>query len=75
MNEYEQLHTLQNGKCKICDSPSLKRKLAVDHCHDTGNIRGLLCENCNRGLGVFNDNVSTLTKAIQYLNESGKHNE
>jgi len=44
-----------------------KTKLVVDHCHSTGKIRGLLCHNCNRALGLMQDNVETLQNAIDYL--------
>lgn len=44
-----------------------KLKLVVDHCHKTGRIRGLLCHNCNRALGLLQDDVGVLRKAIGYL--------
>jgi hypothetical protein len=43
--------------------------LAVDHCHTTGKIRGLLCSKCNPALGAFNDNIEILNSAIKYLKE------
>lgn len=46
-------------------------KLVVDHCHDTGKIRGLLCHNCNRALGLLKDSVHTLESAIDYLEKTG----
>lgn len=46
------------------------RRLAVDHCHSTGKIRGLLCHNCNTGLGKLGDSIESLTKALNYLKES-----
>ena len=65
----------QNYVCAICHRPEnavghrsgLPRALAVDHCHETGKIRSLLCTNCNRGLGKFNDNIEFLKSAVQYL--------
>lgn len=59
----------QNYRCKICDvhQENLKRALCVDHCHKTGTIRGLLCDLCNRSLGLLKDNKEVLKKAIEYL--------
>lgn len=59
--------------CAICGSTGFKMKehhnslLVIDHCHKSGNIRGMLCHNCNRGLGLFQDDTSLLYKAISYL--------
>ena len=55
----------QDNKCAICNSQF--DILAVDHCHTTGNVRGLLCNNCNNGLGRFKDNKQFLKNAIKYL--------
>ena len=58
------LKAKQNNKCALC----LKEKeLFVDHCHDTGNVRGLLCRECNTSLGKFHDDVNILTRAIDYI--------
>ncbi len=57
----------QNGVCAICGKQEKNRRLAVDHCHKTGKIRGLLCALCNTAIGKFNDDVNLLTKAIKYL--------
>lgn len=63
--EYEELLIVQNGVCAICDKPELSgNRLAIDHCHRTGFVRGLLCVGCNRKLGWF----EVLEKEIyQYL--------
>ena len=53
-------------RCAICRE---EVPLAVDHCHTTGSIRGLLCGNCNQGLGRFKDNIVSLNNAIKYLKE------
>ena len=68
LEEYDTLFSLQKGLCAICDGecPS-KRSLAVDHDHVTGKVRGLLCANCNRGLGLFKDKIEALQKAVVYL--------
>lgn len=65
-DEYNTFFQKQDGKCKICNITSEKR-LYVDHCHTTGKIRGLLCQQCNTGLGMFKDNEDNLMKAIKYL--------
>ncbi len=60
---------LQNGVCSICgcEPKEGKRIFAFDHDHGTGQARGVLCGKCNVGLGYFNDGVSTLRAAIDYL--------
>ena len=67
--DYEKLLEKQNNCCAICYSKtgSANKRLAVDHNHQTGIIRGLLCDECNTGLGKFKDNPSLLTNAIAYL--------
>ncbi len=69
---YTKMFDIQNGKCKICETPQeeLTRQLAIDHCHATGKIRGLLCGLCNTGLGAFRDNKTLLQIAISYLGEN-----
>ena len=74
--DYERMNAEQNGKCKICGAKgeserntSRYKRLAVDHCHDTGDIRGLLCMKCNLGIGNFQDNIIYLENAINYLKE------
>lgn len=61
----------QESKCWICstDEKNSPKGLVVDHCHTTGVIRGLLCSTCNTGLGMFKDNISKLSAAIQYLSK------
>ena len=65
--EYQQLLLRQKGKCKICGGISNGKRLSIDHDHQTGKIRGLLCDNCNFGLGWFKDNIEVLKRAISYL--------
>lgn len=63
---YRVLYDAQGGKCAICGSFD-ERRLAVDHNHITGQIRGLLCFKCNIGLGWFKDDPVFLEKAVGYL--------
>lgn len=63
--DYDRMFESQEGACKICRKQS--RQLHVDHCHDSGKVRGLLCINCNNGLGRFKDNTQYLESAKQYL--------
>lgn len=66
--EYDRMFTEQGGHCAICpDGPLPTRRLAVDHCHKTNRVRGLLCARCNLGLGLFRDDESLLLSAIGYL--------
>lgn len=65
-SQYEEMSNAQGGKCAIC-SKTPKEKLCVDHCHETGVVRALLCRSCNTGLGCFRDNPELLTKATKYL--------
>lgn len=69
--EYTNLLKLQEEVCAICGKQDSK-SLACDHNHTTGKIRGLLCSNCNRGLGYLQDSSILLTRAISYLE---KHND
>lgn len=67
LEDYEFMFADQNGVCAICLSPPLDRKLSVDHDHETGKVRGLLCDSCNTSLGGFLDSTETLERAINYL--------
>lgn len=78
--EYLKLLEKQNYKCKICKqgetyhnpyNKKLKKNLAVDHCHKSGHIRGLLCGNCNKGLGLFKDDTTLLSRAGKYIKKNG----
>lgn len=67
--QYDQMLVDQNNQCAICKS-KIKREAAVDHCHVTNKIRGLLCRKCNLGLGAFKDNADTIRKAIEYVKKN-----
>lgn len=60
----DELFCKQKGRCAICDR---KRKLSIDHCHQTGRVRGLLCGNCNRGIGLLDESPKILDSAKEYL--------
>jgi len=64
--DYAQMLLTQNNQCGICKK-EINWEAAVDHCHATDKVRGLLCRNCNLGLGGFKDNIETIRKAILYV--------
>lgn len=65
--DYDYLHSQQDGRCAICKTPENGEKLNVDHHHLTGTTRGLLCQKCNTGLGLFQEDIPRLISAIEYL--------
>jgi hypothetical protein len=72
--EYDRLHLSQAGACALCgngetsdNGKGTTRRLAVDHCHRTGAVRGLLCQACNTGIGLLKDDPALLLRAIEYL--------
>lgn len=74
IEEYEKQFKRQGGVCAICAKPEtakhqngIVKRLSVDHCHATSQIRGLLCTRCNPGIGYFQDDPSLLRKAAEYL--------
>ncbi|QCW23048.1 hypothetical protein [Synechococcus phage S-B05] len=74
LNEYDDMLTRQNYKCAICGTDdttfSNGKRFHVDHCHTTGKVRGLLCGKCNVALGHIGDNIDTLSRMINYLNDN-----
>ena len=67
-DQFKQMFETQQGKCAICnEEPKTKRGLHVDHNHETGKVRGLLCHGCNVALGSFKEDIGLLNKAIEYL--------
>lgn len=69
LEDYESILDMQNYRCAICEThqKDLKKDLAVDHCHKTGKIRGLLCGNCNRAAGLLKDKVGNAERLVFYL--------
>ncbi len=67
LEQYNELVIQQNNLCLICKSPPGKKQLFIDHCHISGKVRGLLCSNCNTGLGMFKDDPNLMAVAIKYL--------
>lgn len=66
--EYQEMYDAQQGRCAICGGLcSTGKRLAVDHNHETGVVRGLLCNHCNRALGFFRDDPLLLQSALEYL--------
>lgn len=74
VGQYDSMLLAQDNKCAICPAQrSLSGKaLAVDHCHTTLEIRGLLCNECNTAIGLLKDNIDILNSAIQYLTKFKK---
>ena len=76
---YSELLESQNGACAICKQPETATRLgkvkalAVDHCHQSGAIRGLLCADCNTGIGKLKENIDIFKSAIQYLEYHSRH--
>lgn len=73
VNEYNQILEAQNHACAICGSKNggfkKIRSFAIDHDHLTGKVRGLLCQPCNTGLGLFRDSTEIIGKAMSYLSK------
>lgn len=83
VDEYAAMLARQGGVCAICglDEPAAHGKtgtryrLSVDHCHEEGRVRGLLCQKCNRAIGLLGDDTDLLRKAIDYLERGRGHIE
>lgn len=67
VKDYDKMLKGQKGGCWICGKLPKTRRLSIDHSHKTGQIRGLLCHRCNRGLAWFSDNPKLLNRAAKYL--------
>jgi hypothetical protein len=76
IEKFNSMRSSQNNLCAICGEPEKRKtargnicELTVDHSHKTNKIRGLLCHKCNVALGLFNDDINIISKAINYLKE------
>jgi Recombination endonuclease VII len=67
--DYEALLAQQSGVCAVCKEAPKGRALDVDHCHETGQVRGLLCRSCNIALGMLRDCSSRITAMRDYINK------
>ena len=74
VEEFDEMLEQQDGVCVICkkletmkNKHGVIRHLCIDHDHETGKVRGLLCDSCNRGIGCFGDNIEYFLNAIKYL--------
>jgi len=80
IEDYNEMLEKQDGKCATCGSTETAGRksgrggaadvFAVDHCHDTGKVRGLLCHRCNRAMGLLGDNTQIIQSMIEYLQEN-----
>lgn len=66
-DEYWKMFEKQGGVCKVCEEPPTVRKLAVDHDHRTGEVRGLLCGKCNTALGLLREDKNIIDKLKEYV--------
>lgn len=72
--QYDRLLSKQGGVCAICKQDrrdTRQREMPVDHDHDSGKVRGILCDHCNRVIGLFGDSPDVIARAIKYLKEWG----
>lgn len=69
LEDYNELYDKQAGCCALCGThqSELSKSLAVDHCHSTGKVRGLLCFDCNTGIGKLKDDYNLVYRAAEYL--------
>ncbi len=71
LDEYNRMLTAQGGVCAICGVKTARKgwRLAVDHCHATGRVRGLLCHRCNSAIGMMRESAELMRRAADYLNK------
>jgi len=68
--QWEDMAKNQGYCCAICKTKQPKKRMAVDHCHSTGKVRGLLCSSCNMALGMIKDNILIAESLIRYLKDN-----
>ena len=73
--EFWSIYEEQDGTCPICDTDIEAEDSAIDHNHTTGEVRGILCKKCNRGLGLLGDSPKILSKAEMYLVKHGYYGD
>jgi hypothetical protein len=66
--QYDEMLEKQNGRCKICGYDN-KKNLVVDHCHETKEVRAILCQHCNRALGKLKENTKIMKRMIRYVED------
>lgn len=71
VDEYKEMYEEAGGCCQVCgvEESKLNKRLAVDHCHTTGKVRGLLCSKCNTALGQLDDDLNKISALYSYLKE------
>ena len=69
--EFWSIYEEQDGTCPICDKAIEAENSAIDHNHNTGEVRGILCKPCNRGIGLLGDNPKAMIRASAYLQDKG----
>lgn len=82
IDDYQKILGDQKNSCAICKEPirlqstphGTKGKFDIDHCHVTGQVRGLLCKRCNKGLGAFKDSAERVLAAVEYLKRESTYN-
>lgn len=74
VEQFDAMLAERDGRCEMCGKhqSEMDRRICIDHCHKTGIVRGLLCDTCNRGLGLLKDDTSLLARGILYLDKYKK---
>jgi hypothetical protein len=66
VEQYHEMAASQNGVCAICKGAGSKKRLSIDHCHKSGKVRALLCDNCNTSLGLLKEDVKRILAVAEY---------